>query len=484
MMKKVSKILLSITSYALIATIAVVGTVAYLKSEDSDVNVMTLGNVSIVQHEYERATNEDGTYKTNTIDDQNSYVLEDFEQGKALLPIVGDPSLSGTDPAYAGWDSTIVRMTQVDSYGSMQVFAGKNAQDKFVTVENTGATDAYIRTLVAIECGEGDANLIGSSFHLTWEANEIGGIEVNGNKYQLTEYIYKGAEGVRHENGILPAGDTSYPNLSQVYLKSETTNEDCEALDGNDNGTLDILVFSQAVQAAGFDDATTALDAAFGDITTTSHPWSENAPVIPTTVSTADELTAALKAGERIVLTEDITVTEYVSLAGANIDIDGNGKTLTIDMAGATWLYTYNGGTINISDLTITGKAAYAIYNQGGNVTMDNVTVDGMDGNYVLCMYGGGDVVMNNCNVSGQHAGKATIWFGDGRHVTINGGTYSSMLINASRGAGQPSTGTLILNNATVGKVRVGATTDANGNVVRANLINNGSTIAEIDYEK
>ena len=125
----------------LTASVAISATVAYLQDEDSDVNVMTLGNVKIEQHEYQRVVNADG-YATGTVDDQTSYKLEAFEQGKPLLPIVGDPNEPGDSPAYAGFDSTIVRMTQVDSYGSMQVFAGKNAQDKFVTVENTGKSDA------------------------------------------------------------------------------------------------------------------------------------------------------------------------------------------------------------------------------------------------------------------------------------------------------------------------------------------------------
>jgi len=248
---------------AVTAGASITGTMAYLQSQDSDVNVMTLGNVEIEQHEYQREEADEGTYITDEIDGQTSYVLESFEQGKDLLPIVGDPSTGD-----AGWDDTTVRMTQVDSYGSMQVFAGKNAQDKFVTVENTGKTDAYVRTLVAIEVGSADIDLIGSSHHSTWTKNEIGTIEVDGNTYFLYEYAYNGGQlsdgSWRHENGILPAGDTSYPNLSQVYLKSVATNEDMEAIDGNDNGTLDILVLSQAVQAAGFADAKTALNEAFG----------------------------------------------------------------------------------------------------------------------------------------------------------------------------------------------------------------------------
>ena len=77
----------------------------------------------------------------------------------------------------------------------------------------------------------------------------------------------------RHENGILPAGKTTYPSLAQVYLKSEATNEDMESLDGNGNGKLDIVVLSQAVQADGFADAKTALDTAFGTPSAKAAEW-------------------------------------------------------------------------------------------------------------------------------------------------------------------------------------------------------------------
>ena len=54
---KIKNILLSAVSFVLVAALAIGGTLAYLQAEDSDVNVMTLGNVKIEQHEYERATN-------------------------------------------------------------------------------------------------------------------------------------------------------------------------------------------------------------------------------------------------------------------------------------------------------------------------------------------------------------------------------------------------------------------------------------------
>ena len=253
---------------ALLAT-CFAGTYAYLTDTDEAINTMTLGNVDIEQYEWQREVGEDGKYVTATVDGKPSYVLEAYEQDKPLYPIVGDPNEPSDSPAYAGWDTTTVRMSQVYSYGGMQVFAGKNAQDKFVTVANTGKTDAYVRTLVAIEVGTADAAKIPVSHHNTWTKNIVGTVEIGGHNYYVLEFVYAGgqlSDGTwRHENGVLPAKDNTYPNLCQVYLKHNATNEDMVKIDANENGKLDILVLSQAVQAAGFDNALTALDTAFGD---------------------------------------------------------------------------------------------------------------------------------------------------------------------------------------------------------------------------
>jgi predicted ribosomally synthesized peptide with SipW-like signal peptide len=366
-MSKMKKVLLMCTAYVLVAALAIGGTIAYLQDSDSDVNVMTLGNVSIEQHEYERVVNADGSYATKTIDNVTSYVLKDFTQGKPLLP-------SAVVVSSTPWDSTVVRMTQVDSYGSMQTFLPvTNAQDKFVTVENTGKTDAYIRTLVAIEVGSAEPSLISFSTHLTWEDNGIGTITIDGNNYYLHEFTYTGGKhlGGQHEKGILPAGETSYPNLSQVYIKPEATNEDMVKLDGNGNGTLDILVVSQAVQVAGFADAETALNAGFGDITTTNHPWAEGVNV-PVTVSSADDMYAALDAGEK-----DLVV------VGATIDENNfNG-------------HYYKDRNIDFVDCTFTANMNYMYIN---DATFTNCTFDcGAANSAVHYDELFGDLVFNNC---------------------------------------------------------------------------------------
>ncbi len=344
MLKKIISLVLVM---AITASLAITGTVAYLQSDDSNVNVMTLGNVKIEQHEYQRVENAEGVYETQEIDDVTSYVLEDFDQGKPLYPIVGDPSTGA-----AGWDGTIVRMTQVDSYGSMQVFAGKNAQDKFVTVENTGKSDAYIRTLVAIEVGTGDASLIGTSYHGTWSLEEIGTIVIDDVNYYVTEYLYNGGQlsdgSWRHKNGILPAGDTSYPNLSQVYLKSVATNEDMEKLDGNGNGTLDILVLSQAVQAEGFDDATKAFDAAFPKGTDNENvaEWfgGITVPNLSTTASEMNAIVTELPDGTDI--TKNVSKLVYGKTSDYPEIVNGNYETATLD--NATAYYVPNGTNYDV----------------------------------------------------------------------------------------------------------------------------------------
>ena len=404
-MKKRS--LLMAASLVLALLVATTGTLAFLQDTDSDHNVMTLGSVTIEQHEYERVVNADGSYKTDTIDEQTSYVLQGFTQLKPLVPIVGDPNEPGDSPLYAGWDDTTVRMTQVDSYGGMDVFAGKNAQDKFVTVENTGASPAYVRTLVAIEVGSTKGEMIGTSYHQTWKPTDNDDstpdiaeplyITIDGVGYMVIEYTYEGAPGVRHENGILPGHDTTYPSLSQVYIKSVATNEDLVAIDGNKNGWLDIIVISQAIQADGFEDAKTALDTGFGaptgdndnDKTINVVEWLGGVALI-TPASNGDELVEALEGGNDVVFTDDIDInpasmSNAYGTTGINVKngqmIDGNGHTLDIAGAGGTWDSGINTTGGVIKNLTVTGSFRGIFINHNSDhsekVVLENVTIEG-----------------------------------------------------------------------------------------------------------
>ena len=268
-MRKHRKLLL-VAAIVMSVVLSVGSTMAYLTSTVSDVNVMTLGNVEIAQHEYERVVNANGEYELVTSPRGEGYKLQEFSQAKPLFPAVGKVT---------GWDDTVIWFDQLSdkAVGGQMVLDGlKNVQDKIVLVENTGKSDAYVRTIIAFEVGSlsdayDDLIMINHNDSF-WAYEEIGNVEIDGNVYFVAEYVYQGSS-TQHAGGILPPGAYTYDSLAQIYLKPETTNEDIIAIDGNKNGTYDILVVSQAVQTAGFDSASEALDEAFGDITTTNHPW-------------------------------------------------------------------------------------------------------------------------------------------------------------------------------------------------------------------
>ena len=257
---------LLILSIVLSVAIAAGGTMAYLQDTDEDVNVMTLGKVEIRQHEYERVQNADGTYATIETESGIGYKLKDFSQDKPLFPAVGD---------YRVMDDTLVYFDQLgENAGGEAGVAGQleNVQDKFVVVENTGKSDAYVRTLFAFEGTDALTEYLGLGITEDWAWNDPKlEIVVDGATYVVMEAVYVGSAD-RHADGILPAGEWTPSSLSQVFLAPEATNEVVEGLDTNKNGKYDILVLSQAVQVQGFEglgadgksDAQNALDTAFG----------------------------------------------------------------------------------------------------------------------------------------------------------------------------------------------------------------------------
>ena len=455
---KLKKTLLTGLSFVLVAALAIGGTIAYLTSEDSDVNVMTLGNVKIKQHEYQRVEEENG-YTTDTIDDMNSYVLEEFEQNKPLYPAT-ESTNNGAGP----WDETTVRMSQVDSYGGMQVFVNENAVDKFVTVENTSKSDAYIRTFVAIEVGTADDSLIGTSYHMAWTENNIGTIAIDGVNYYVTEYVYAGAKlsdgSYRHENGVLPAGDTSYPNLSQVYLNSKVTNEDCEKLDGNGNGVLDILVLSQAVQTKGFDDAKTAFDTAFpkgennanvaewlGGVLANAAPNGDDdavtyaAPADAYVVNNDDELAQAVADGKTTLLLKDGTY-DIHDCKGKTLNLYGESKNVIIEVTGNEQgeanrqldygldgsIVTFNGVTIKTNNKTYAGYTRLTgtyndcvienHYSLNRNSEFNFCTLNVSGDQYNVWTWGASEATFTRCTFNSD--GKALLVYNQSCNLTVD----------------------------------------------------------------
>ena len=345
------KVLLSILAVVSVVALAITGTVAYLQSEDEDVNVMTLGNVKIEQVEYER--------------DENGNLV-DFTQAKPAYPAVGA----------IAWANEGVEVNGVE----YKVFSEdlKNVVDKIVTVNNTGKSDAYLRTLVAIEAPEGDPNgLIHVSYNntgVTMDAAFL--VDIDGVTYYVMSFVY---------NEALAAGAKSAPSLMQVFLDAKTTNEDCAKF----GDVWDIKVISQAVQTNGFDNAKTALEAGFGVFNEANvKDWFGDVEV-PAVVDNAADLKEALQNGDDVILGKDVMVargeTGSNGYGATGIDIlngqtfDGANKKVGANIW-STWDSAINVTSGTIKNVTVnSGMRGIFINHNGkaGKVYLENVVIDG-----------------------------------------------------------------------------------------------------------
>ena len=310
--------LIMILSLVLAVAIGIGSTMAYLQDTDEDVNVMTLGSVYITQNEQER--NADGE-------------LVPFTPNKPAFPAVG--------PIDWADEGVVVNGTEY------KVFTEElqNVVDKIVTVTNTGKSDAYIRTIIAIEAPDYDpTDLIHINYNDTGVAMSAPVCFTHdGVEYVCFSFDYADA---------LAPQETSAPSLMQLFLDSKATNADVEKF----GDTWEVLVLSQAVQTQGFADAKTALNTAFGEVTvanvtewfggdfgentgTPGDKWLNNNPpsFVPEdakTIANVGELKDALAAGGEYYMVEDIELENV---------------TLTIEKDVAT--------VLNMNGKTITGKA-------------------------------------------------------------------------------------------------------------------------------
>ena len=436
------------------------GTLAYLADVDSDVNVMVTGNVHIQQLEYERVVENGSWVASNTADKYGYYpdALQEFTQNKPLYPAVfrdgvikwddrnGNQNSSGTGSHQQSW-------AEVGAPGSNQLFddSVKNAQDKFVFVENTGKSEAYVRTWFAFEQG----CLTGDNFNdyiMTnanknhWEWASVGyDVEIDGSKYYVMTATYKGP--ASNPTGILAPGATSYASLLQVYMKPEATNEISESF----GETYEILVLSQATQVEGFENATMALDSAFGEINVDNVPWnSENGVSI--NLIDADEaaqLKDATANGENVTLLDDIVTESDVNAPYGNKTaliqnggtFDGNGNTLSVTTEGDNYVVMTSGGTIK--NLTIDdGFRGIMIMNPTEDIIIDNVTISG-DVCYTINTGEGSpvtDLIVTNSVIDGWtsigSAVKSVSFtdcaFGQGQYYTDENGRLIKFYVNGT----------------------------------------------------
>lgn len=246
-MKK--KLLAMCLVVALAATAVIGGTLAYFTDTDTETNTFTAGGVKIDL--IEQQVGENG--------------LEPFEQDQVLMPIVG--SAQG----------------EKDQYGQP---VAENYIDKIATIENKGKSDAYVRAYFAIPSALDDGydtfNAGLNVLHFNFGNNN--GVSTFGNEWNWKnesgtwKYYETKIDGVKYNvyyadyTKILAAGATTEQFISGVYLDSHVDMVDGNYVDTRDPqadisilaGDVKCPVMAVAVQAAGFDNADAAVEAAFG----------------------------------------------------------------------------------------------------------------------------------------------------------------------------------------------------------------------------
>jgi len=249
------KKILALCLVVVLAVTAVTGaTLAYFTDKDADVNVMTAGNVKIVQNETDR--NGDAY-----VDGQPLLPAVYFdEEGKPYNPTT---TWEGPKSAPTGGELTVVGPDGVnmEMYGDSL----ENEIDKVISVTNKGTLPAYIRTIILIENqAKGTTPNIMQKLHINKNAdkNEIEKeewlpirAEINGVLYSVGVFTYKNP---------LAAGATSPASLRQIWLDPSADNAWYDLLG---DGKLNIVAISQAAQTTGFDSAAEALNTAFGEVT-------------------------------------------------------------------------------------------------------------------------------------------------------------------------------------------------------------------------
>lgn len=445
-MSKMKKYLLTGISFVLVAALAIGGTFAYLTSEDSDVNVMTLGNVKIAQHEYQRA--QGVAHDAGDVGAGNGVTegaLVPFVQGQALYPAVPKNN--------APTDYTAEQATEDLFFWGDYVYSGtagnglwddaklSNVMDKMVFVENTGKSDAYFRTILAFECPEGitigePANgaeiMTNTNGSTVYDWDNIGFITIDGVRYLVEVATYQNA---------LKPGNQSHPSLLQVVMTHNATNEDMALL----GDTYDILVLSQAVQTNGFANAQTALDTAFGKAADKAAEWF-NGAVASTSVSTNEAFKEALTSDEKTIVvslnsdvTYDVTAWENNAMGGdatKNIIINGNGYTVTFNQTNSDWNnIVTNGAKLTINNAKITNAG----YNNGPWNRHDlnfacEVELNDVVSDKAFAFKAGAtlnNVTIDDANTSDTYA----IWIQpNGQTVTLNGCTIDMLDCTDGRG--------------------------------------------------
>lgn len=255
------KLVALIMVLALAFTTLVGGTLAYFTDDGDAVNTFTYGNIDIEL--IEKGVNAAG----EEVDFE-----ELTEAEKELMPTTGK-----------------------DANGNV-----KNAVAKKVSVESVGDNPAYVRLHIAIpqilDNGSTEFDASKNLLHFNATEDVLGKDGWNWGKALATEtgkFVSEGddwnfytaeIEGIWYNvyvatyETVLEKEDVTPLAMHQVYMEQTATQEDMAKVAQELGTTWNMVIVAEGVQSEGFDDAFTALNAAFGVPGEYSVEWPQVAP--------------------------------------------------------------------------------------------------------------------------------------------------------------------------------------------------------------
>ena len=298
----------------------------------------------------------------------------------------------------------------------------------------------------------------------------------------LEGYVYAGtvAEFVNTiettTTGNLEAGEVAYLGIA-LKMQEEAGNE----YQGMDlGGAFDIMIMATQL---------TAEEDSFDD------QYDKDASYTAEVGSLKAKLAAAAYGDTvTINLSHDAYVDSMIKVPnGVTLVLNGNGHQAIVNTA---YPFYVNNANIQMNDLTITGKATYAIFTKGAiwdyngnnatvNASFNNVTVD-LDkaNNFPVTFNGMGNITMKDCTVKG--AGLPSGDYADGMHVfagaeinlTVDGGEIGGIMLNSNYAAAATMD---VKNGAVIEKVDLEVSSASDGsNVVAPVTVSADSTVKDM----
>lgn len=247
-MKK-KTILVAAIAVMLVAALVVGGTLAYFTDTKSATNTFTVGNVKIDLLE-------------SSLHRENAGIANGATSDSELWSDVAKEGSNNTSPYKAGdtfyTDAQIKANAEKYTCDNVKLNPGEYYH-KMPYVVNTGKNDAYIRIRVMIPAAL-DTAILNSSMYTTTALNNkeftmaydsTGTVERDGVMYNV--YTFTRID-------PLAAGEMTYWNVwGTIHMDTTATNEQIAQL--LPNGTFNVLVEADAIQADGFANATAAFAA-------------------------------------------------------------------------------------------------------------------------------------------------------------------------------------------------------------------------------